>query len=289
MKAFEDATGEALDEEKKEIASEELIITGDLGEEIGQDKATGIVNDIKTEIIKNNTSDTTQIANTINNVTNNYNIVLNSDQQKQLEELMVKISKQDYDYNQMKNTLSGIKETIYDKLDELGESVDRSFFDTIKNWFSSVGDWFNNVLNLNKDKDLGILGSTNDSALGDNTIVDATDKEAINLPSSEEVEGFFTRVWNWFKGLFNKTEEIKEDIDSQEIQPTDNSIDDTLNSLEQNSTVEENVQSDTSSNVEELDNNSLEEVQTLEEETETDTDNIIENNTNELTPENTTN
>ena len=56
MKAFEDATGEPLDEEKKEIASEELIITGDLADDIGgdsgQDKATGIINDIKTEIIK---------------------------------------------------------------------------------------------------------------------------------------------------------------------------------------------------------------------------------------------
>ena len=36
----------------KELASEELITTGDLGDEIGQDKAAGIINDIKTEIIK---------------------------------------------------------------------------------------------------------------------------------------------------------------------------------------------------------------------------------------------
>ena len=77
MKAFEDATGKPLDEDKKELASEELIITGDIGEDIGQDKAAGIVNDIKTEIIKNNTSDTIQIADTINNVTNNYNVTLN--------------------------------------------------------------------------------------------------------------------------------------------------------------------------------------------------------------------
>ena len=75
MKAFEDATGKPLDETKKEIASEELIITGDLADQIGgdaeQDKATGIINDIKTDIIKNNTSDTVQIAETINNIINN--------------------------------------------------------------------------------------------------------------------------------------------------------------------------------------------------------------------------
>ena len=57
MKAFEDATGNKLDEEKKELASEELITTGDLAEEIGQDKAAGVMNDIKADVIKNNTTD----------------------------------------------------------------------------------------------------------------------------------------------------------------------------------------------------------------------------------------
>ena len=62
MKAFEDASGKKLDEDKKELASEELITTGDLGDDIGQDKATGVINDVKTEIIKNVTHDTNQIA-----------------------------------------------------------------------------------------------------------------------------------------------------------------------------------------------------------------------------------
>ena len=90
MKAFEDATGEKLDESKKELASEELITTGDLGDKIGQDKATGVVNDVKIEVIKNGTSDTTQIADIINNVTNNYNITLTDAQVKQITDLMEK-------------------------------------------------------------------------------------------------------------------------------------------------------------------------------------------------------
>lgn len=106
MKAFEDATGEKLEEEKKEIASEELVTTGDLAEDIGSDKATGIINDIKTEIIKNDTKDTIQIAETIINVTNNYNVTLTQDQQKQIESLMVKIAAQDYDYNKIKGNYS---------------------------------------------------------------------------------------------------------------------------------------------------------------------------------------
>lgn len=251
MKAFEDATGKALDEGKKELASEELIITGDLGEEIGPDKATGVVNDIKTEIIKNNTSDTIQIADTINNVTNNYNVNLSTEQQKQLEKLMSKISQQDYDYSQMKDTLNGIKHTINEKLDETGEGVNKGFFDTIKGWFSGIGDWFSGLFNGNEDKNLGILGSTNDSVLGENAVIDATNKNAINLPSSEEVEGFFDKIWNWFTGLFNNNNSNKSEINNNSSFPTDKSTNesinnDAVNSLEQNSTVDKNVQSNPS-------------------------------------------
>ena len=52
FKGIEDIKGLAQGKTKKEIASEELIITGDLADQIGgdaaQDKATGIINDIKT-------------------------------------------------------------------------------------------------------------------------------------------------------------------------------------------------------------------------------------------------
>ena len=259
MKAFEDSTGKPLEEEKKELASEELIITGSLGEDIGADKATGIVNDIKTEIIKNNTSDTIQIADTINNITNNYNVTLTPEQQKQLEDLMAKIAKQDYDYNQMKDTLNGIKETVNEKLDELGEGVNQGFFDSIKNWFSGIGDWFAGLFGGNEDKDLGILGSTDDSVLGENAIIDATDKDAINLPSSEEVEGFFAKIWNWFTGLFNsdnsnKVEDNNTTPSSKEESNSGSTEDSPVDSLEQNSTVDENVQPDSSVENEPQDN-----------------------------------
>lgn len=201
MKAFEDATGEKLDEEKKEIASEELVITGGLGNDIGQDKATGIINDIKIDVIKNNTKDTVQIAETIVNVTNNYNINLSQEQQKQIEDLMVKISKQDYNYKAMKKTLESVGKNVEENLKAAGESIDKGFFESIGNWFSNIGDWFKGLFE-SKD-DLGILEGTNDSLLGENAQIDATDKEAIKLPTAEETKGFFARIFDWFKGLFN--------------------------------------------------------------------------------------
>lgn len=202
MKAFEDATGNKLDEEKKELASEELITTGDLAEEIGQDKAAGVMNDIKADVIKNNTKDVNQIADTINNVTNNYNITLSSEQQNQIKDLMKKIADQDYDYDTMKNTLDNVSDNVSANLKAMGEKIKSSgFFDSIKNWFKDL-------FSGNSDDDLGILQSTNDSILGDNAQIDATESEAIQTESQKE-EGFFGKISNWFKNLFggNKSED----------------------------------------------------------------------------------
>lgn len=265
MKAFEDATGEPLDEEKKEIASEELVITGDLGEDIGQDKATGVINDIKTEIIKNNTQDTIQIADTINNVTNNYNITLTPEQQQQLESLMAKVAAQDYDYKEMKDALNSVKDVVNQKLDEMGEKVSTGVIDSIKEWFTGIGDWFTGLFN-NNDKDLGILETTNDNLLGDNVVVDATDKDAIKLPTTEETKGFFQKILDWFTGLFdnntdtnesenneNSTEQVDAPIIGGPEDNDSNTTGDTVTTPEENTGEETSPQEDTT---EENDTNS---------------------------------
>ncbi len=47
FKAYEDITGETLDNNKKEVAGEELVLTGDLGDVIGDDEATVLINELK--------------------------------------------------------------------------------------------------------------------------------------------------------------------------------------------------------------------------------------------------
>lgn len=208
MKAFEDATGKPLDEDKKELATEELITTGDLGDDIGQEKATGVINDIKTEVIKNGTSDVTQIAETITNITNNYNINLTPDQFNQVQDLMLKISEQDYDYNKIKDTLKNVADNVDKELSAIGENVNGSLLDGITNFFKGIGNWVSGL--FDSGKDLGILESTNDNMLGENAQINATDDKAVNLPSSEQVEGFFAKVWNWFKDLFDNNKTLDE-------------------------------------------------------------------------------
>ena len=227
MKAFEDATGKPLDEEKKEIASEELVITGDLGENIGQDKATGVINDIKTEIIKNNTQDNIQIADTINNITNNYNVTLTPKQQEKLESLMTKVSEQDYDYKEMKDALNSVKDVVNEKLNSIGEKVPTTLINSVKQWFTRIGDWFANLFN-NESKDLGILETTNDDLLGENAKIDATDNAAINQTSTEKEQGFFEKIWNWVTNLFSSNDNTT-DSTSENPKSNNNTFEDNFN------------------------------------------------------------
>ncbi|MDU7439126.1 MAG: DUF1002 domain-containing protein [Clostridium sp.] len=205
MKAFEDATGKELREDKKELASKELITTSDLGDEIGQDEAAGLINDIKADVIKNGTKDTNQIAETINNVTNNYNITLTPSQEKKISALMTKISEQDYDYNSLKNTFKNVSDAVDKNLQEAGININRS-----EGFFSSIGNWFKDL--FSGSKDLGILENTNDTVLGDDVKVDATDKDAIKNIISDN--GFWEKIKNWFSGLFNSSSDKTEEDSS---------------------------------------------------------------------------
>ena len=262
MKAFEDASGENLDEDKKELASEELITTGDLGDDIGQDKATGVVNDVKIEVIKNGTSDTTQIADIINNVTNNYNVTLTDAQMKQLTDLMEKIAAQKYDYSSMKDTLNNVSDVVKENLKDQGENVGSSgILDAIGNFFSSIGDWFSNLFG-GDNKDLGILGETNDSMLGNDAIINATDKNAVNLPSSDEVEGFFKKIINWFTSLFNNSDEQIENTQNNN-NVDENTDQNNQENLNENSSQSEESSSDiTTTENQDKENNSSLDVQT---------------------------
>ena len=205
MKAFEDATGKELSEDKKELASKELITTSDLGDEIGQDEAAGLINDIKADVIKSGTKDTNQIAETINNVTNNYNITLTPSQEKQISDLMTKISEQDYDYNSLKNTFKNVSDAVDKNLQDAGININRS-----EGFFSSIGNWFKDL--FSGSKDLGILENTNDTVLGDDVKVDATDKDAIKNIISDN--GFWEKIKNWFSGLFNSSSDKTEEDSS---------------------------------------------------------------------------
>lgn len=202
FKAFEQATGEKLDEDKKELATEEIVTTGKLGDQYSPEVAAGMVNDMKADVIKNGTSDKTQIAETINNISNNYNIKLTDDNKQELEALLAKIAEQDYKYKELEASLNHVAEGVSQQLDELGidakTSAPSGIIYNIKNFFVNIFD--------GKD-DLGILEQTNDKALGASVVIDSTEEALRPVVDEVKESGIWEKIKGWFKSLFDKDED----------------------------------------------------------------------------------
>lgn len=138
IKAFEEITGETISEEEKEIASEEIAKTATLGNEIGQEKAQELINNIKIYIINNDIKSKGSIREVVNEMAEELGIELNKDQIEHIVSLMKQISKLDLDVDQIKEQLkdiSGKIDEITKQNIELGSVVDK-ILNAITNFFS---------------------------------------------------------------------------------------------------------------------------------------------------------
>lgn len=110
--AYETASQETLDPVKKDLANQELVATGNLANEVGQSKATAIMNETKIEVVENNITNVQEINNIVNNVSNQYGVEVGPDQSMVIAELMQKIAEQEYDITQLKATLDMVQANV---------------------------------------------------------------------------------------------------------------------------------------------------------------------------------
>ncbi len=169
--AYETASGEKLDEGKKEAAMEELITTGDLADSIGSEEATQVIGEVKEEILDKGLTDADEIGDAVDSIAADHDVTLTDEQKQQIVSLMQKISQYDYD-------LSSIKDTLNNLSGKVGGL--ESAWNSIKSFFVGSGD--------------GILSDTDDSALGSDIITDS------NVDVSGFKDGLLTRIINFFKG-----------------------------------------------------------------------------------------
>lgn len=214
MMAYSEATGQEIDDTRQELATDELLTTDELAKEneISVDKATLVIGEIKNDIIKNNTQDTTQIAETINNVTNNYNITLSDTQQEKVQGLMERYAQEEYTDEERKgieNALKDINKTLDKKLSELGE-IQKGFFSKVGDFFVSMKDNF--VGMFDKKNEDSILANTNDTKLASGITIDSTDSETMDdvvtdengqILRGEEAQAFLENGMNWFQKLIH--------------------------------------------------------------------------------------
>ncbi len=130
-KAYEDITGQLLDETTKSVATEELIITSDLQEVLG-DASPEFVNDLKAKLATTKTMTDDEIRQLIRDTAAEYDATLT---EAQVEEILGLIKKM--------NELN-IDPDTFIKLAEAGQGV-QGFFANVGNFFKGIGDFFKNL------------------------------------------------------------------------------------------------------------------------------------------------
>ena len=250
LKGFTDL-GVEIDEEQKEIANEEIIVTGKLSDEILDEElieehgaeeaaviaseiASGIVNEVKTEVIKEKPKNDAEIEKIIINITNNYGTTLSDEQIAELTSLMSKINKLDLDFDALKDTLNDVGDSIKESLGSYGND----FFEKSGNWFSNlwngITDFFSNLWNGITDFFSGLFNKDDTS---DNTSDDVTDD--INEDNTQEADTQEDELEIDSTGDISDTEE-----DDNETEVSDEESIDDINTDEPEADTEEDETSD---------------------------------------------
>lgn len=182
MMAYESASGEKLDEGKKEAATEELVTTGELADDVGQDKATELMNGVKEDVIEDGIKDKDEIGDKVDEKANDVGIELTDDQKDKIVSLMEKISQYDYDVKSLQQTLNNL------------EGKSEGFFSKIA---SSVKGLFGGA----SDNAGGIISQTKDDILGSDVVSNSTLDDIKDKVKNADTEGWWDKIVNYVKEL----------------------------------------------------------------------------------------
>ena len=172
--AYETATGDKIDESKKDIATQEVVVTKDLAKDIGNVKAEYVINQTKAEAVQNNISDKQEIQNTVTNIVNNNNINISQDQIENITNLTQNIVNENYGDTYINNVTeinNNIKQEIVAS-DDVDIDVDEDELVPIEE---------------NEDEN-SILNNVDESVLGENVIASSTDDPTMITDTTDAFE-----------------------------------------------------------------------------------------------------
>lgn len=134
MNAYEDMTGENISSESKDAATNELVVTSKLADQLNDsEKAEQFLALIKEKVLSDDAKTKDDINTIIDECSKDLDITITDDQRDQIAELMQKINKLDLNVNDLKEQAS----KIYDKLSEMDIDT-QGIFAKIKSALSSI-------------------------------------------------------------------------------------------------------------------------------------------------------
>ena len=143
-KAYEDMTGQKLDDMAKLVSTQELTITGDLAKEIGSMDSTSIVNELKLMLDQTKNMSDEEIRQTIIDIAGRYNVKLTDTQIRQLIDLCRSLEGLNPD--QLKQRVEEVQGTLQ-KVSEAKTKV-VGFAQTVKKVVDSVSSFFERIRDI---------------------------------------------------------------------------------------------------------------------------------------------
>lgn len=154
LAGVEEVGGFEISLKQKETAQKEIETTVKVGDEIGSEEASTIINDIKTEVIKEQPKTEEEIKKIVENITNQYNVNISINAKDSIVNLMSHVNDLGLDYSELKSSLKEASNKLSNNLKELGIKLkEEGFFEKIKNWFVDLWDKFINLFRSNDNNE----------------------------------------------------------------------------------------------------------------------------------------
>ena len=140
-KAYSELTGTSLTAESLDAAAQELVLTGDIAEEIGdQEKAAELIASVK-EAVASGSLDAEEIEDVIEEAADQLDIDVSDLNTEDISGLMEKIDDLDLDSENLREQAGEVYDKLKEKGVELGISKEKAL-----SWFQRLINWFMNLL-----------------------------------------------------------------------------------------------------------------------------------------------
>lgn len=144
VKAYETYSGTTVSDSVLETAADELVLTGQLSEDLDSEKISDLIAYLKQQIAENHLDDPDKLADLVRQAAEEMGITLTDEQVSQIVDLLLKLSKLDIDPDK----LAKQAKELYNKLESLGITVDKEKVGNfITNFVSSIWELIQSFLN----------------------------------------------------------------------------------------------------------------------------------------------
>lgn len=144
MKAYGAMTGEEVDADNADAATDELVTTSELGESLGdQDKAEALVGAVKDSVVSMEVQSPEEIEAVIDDTAQQLDIQLSDEDRAKITALMEKIGQLDLDVDSLKQQAKD----LYDKLESMDIQIDS---EQVRGFLGRIADWFGGLWNTLK-------------------------------------------------------------------------------------------------------------------------------------------